>query len=112
MEMRQYGWAELVTDEEHGGCLIPVMMLRHEHDEDPDLRPGEITPEKREKVIVEMAAGLVRAYRYFQERRQEHVGTTFKSEPRRTASKVGRNELCPCGSGKKYKKCCGGVTVN
>jgi uncharacterized protein len=22
--------------------------------------------------------------------------------------KAGRNELCPCGSGKKYKKCCGG----
>jgi len=22
-------------------------------------------------------------------------------------NKVGRNELCPCGSGKKYKKCCG-----
>ena len=21
--------------------------------------------------------------------------------------KVGRNEACPCGSGKKYKKCCG-----
>ena len=21
--------------------------------------------------------------------------------------KVGRNELCPCGSGKKHKKCCG-----
>lgn len=25
----------------------------------------------------------------------------------RTAAKVGRNEPCPCGSGKKYKKCCG-----
>lgn len=25
----------------------------------------------------------------------------------RTGKKVGRNELCPCGSGKKYKKCCG-----
>lgn len=25
-----------------------------------------------------------------------------------STSKVGRNELCPCGSGKKYKKCCGG----
>ena len=24
-----------------------------------------------------------------------------------TAQKVGRNEPCPCGSGKKYKKCCG-----
>ena len=23
-----------------------------------------------------------------------------------TASKVGRNERCPCGSGKKYKACC------
>ena len=23
------------------------------------------------------------------------------------AQKVGRNDLCPCGSGKKYKKCCG-----
>jgi hypothetical protein len=26
---------------------------------------------------------------------------------RRAAPKVGRNEPCPCGSGKKYKRCCG-----
>ncbi|GAC1400754.1 MAG: hypothetical protein NVSMB56_15870 [Pyrinomonadaceae bacterium] len=26
---------------------------------------------------------------------------------RRMEAKVGRNDLCPCGSGKKYKKCCG-----
>jgi preprotein translocase subunit SecA len=25
----------------------------------------------------------------------------------RQAKKVGRNDPCPCGSGKKYKKCCG-----
>jgi preprotein translocase subunit SecA len=25
------------------------------------------------------------------------------------AAKVGRNDPCPCGSGKKYKKCCGAV---
>jgi preprotein translocase subunit SecA len=25
----------------------------------------------------------------------------------RNAAKVGRNDPCPCGSGKKYKKCCG-----
>jgi hypothetical protein len=25
---------------------------------------------------------------------------------RRTGAKIGRNDLCPCGSGKKYKKCC------
>jgi SWIM/SEC-C metal-binding protein len=27
--------------------------------------------------------------------------------PAKAAPKVGRNEPCPCGSGKKYKKCCG-----
>jgi hypothetical protein len=25
----------------------------------------------------------------------------------REQPKIGRNEPCPCGSGKKYKKCCG-----
>ena len=29
---------------------------------------------------------------------------------RRTEPKVGRNQPCPCGSGKKYKKCCGLIT--
>jgi len=29
---------------------------------------------------------------------------------RRPGSKLGRNDPCPCGSGKKYKKCCGGAT--
>jgi SWIM/SEC-C metal-binding protein len=28
-------------------------------------------------------------------------------EPKQTEKKVGRNDPCPCGSGKKYKKCCG-----
>jgi preprotein translocase subunit SecA len=30
-----------------------------------------------------------------------------KQRPIRVAPKVGRNDPCPCGSGKKYKKCCG-----
>lgn len=30
-----------------------------------------------------------------------------KNPVRRTGKKVGRNDPCPCGSGKKYKKCCG-----
>jgi preprotein translocase subunit SecA len=30
-----------------------------------------------------------------------------QKSPRKTATKVGRNEPCPCGSGKKYKKCHG-----
>ncbi|HVU08398.1 MAG TPA: preprotein translocase subunit SecA [Verrucomicrobiae bacterium] len=30
-----------------------------------------------------------------------------KPKPKRTGPKVGRNDPCPCGSGKKYKQCCG-----
>jgi preprotein translocase subunit SecA len=30
-----------------------------------------------------------------------------KAKPVRTGPKVGRNDACPCGSGKKYKNCCG-----
>jgi preprotein translocase subunit SecA len=32
---------------------------------------------------------------------------TNGATPRRTGEKVGRNDECPCGSGKKYKKCHG-----
>jgi preprotein translocase subunit SecA len=30
--------------------------------------------------------------------------------PARSGPKVGRNDPCPCGSGKKYKNCCGALT--
>jgi uncharacterized protein len=111
MGMRHEGWAELVNDEEHGGCLIPMMMLCHEHDKDPEMRPDPITPDKREQVIAFMAAGLMNAYEYFRKEREGDLGVDAP-EPRRNTSKVGRNDPCPCGSGKKYKKCCGGATVN
>lgn len=29
-----------------------------------------------------------------------------KKEPDKYSPKIGRNEICPCGSGKKHKKCC------
>ena len=38
-------------------------------------------------------------------------GSTGNTQPqtpvKRDSSKVGRNDPCPCGSGKKYKDCCG-----
>jgi uncharacterized protein YecA (UPF0149 family) len=56
----------------------------------------------------------------FVEDRQESVGHAGRTSARsmrqpaanlsqfkRAAPKIGRNERCPCGSGKKYKKCCG-----
>jgi len=35
------------------------------------------------------------------------AGAEKKKPVQRALSKIGRNSLCPCGSGKKYKKCCG-----
>ena len=35
-----------------------------------------------------------------------HGGEGESQPVKKDAKKVGRNEPCPCGSGKKYKKCC------
>jgi preprotein translocase subunit SecA len=38
---------------------------------------------------------------------QVRAARAGKPQPVRVGNKVGRNDPCPCGSGKKYKKCCG-----
>ena len=35
------------------------------------------------------------------------TGTAVKQEPIKVGPKIGRNDPCPCGSGKKYKQCHG-----
>ena len=42
VEMCHGGWAELIADEEHGGCMVPVLMLYHEHDPDPGCAPSRL----------------------------------------------------------------------
>ena len=39
-------------------------------------------------------------------------GTARKKAPEKVGKKVGPNDPCPCGSGKKYKKCCGDPAKN
>lgn len=38
---------------------------------------------------------------------RQELSKAFKQSKQLVRDKVGRNEPCPCGSGKKYKKCCG-----
>jgi SEC-C motif-containing protein len=74
-------------------------------------------------------SGVVEFKAYYQDEKQNkfihHEIATFKKDAdkwyyvdgqivgamplKRATPKVGRNEPCPCGSGKKYKKCCGNV---
>ena len=41
------------------------------------------------------------------EEKREEIKKEFKQSKIVRVEKIGRNESCPCGSGKKYKKCCG-----
>jgi len=41
------------------------------------------------------------------EDKRSNIKKEFRVANMAVSNKVGRNELCTCGSGKKYKKCCG-----
>jgi uncharacterized protein YecA (UPF0149 family) len=53
------------------------------------------------------AAPARQAVRGGEEVMQAAIKAASAPAPRQVVEKVGRNEACPCGSGKKYKKCCG-----
>jgi len=108
-------WALLLEDEERGGSLVPIFALANEHNPDPELRSYHqpISAELREQLIVGAAAGTMQIYRYFKAQRFLHndpLGTMTTS--RRTMPKIGRNDPCTCGSGKKFKQCCGKPTLH
>ena len=85
--------------------LFPLMVLTGEA-EAAAREHGEEWPEgeENEKIVDECEEDLPLAvadiYRFWLAKR----GT---STLRREAPKVGRNDPCPCGSGKKFKQCCG-----
>ena len=101
VSLRATGWQTFLHDEEHAGAIVPMMALAHENDPDPKLRFESPSPEKRTELLQRMTAGIVQMYRYFAPMRAQPISTFTRSQP-----KTGRNEPCPCGSGKKYKQCC------
>ena len=116
MNLRNSDWSALFDDENHGGSLVPIFALAHEHDPDPEMRPYKepMSEERREQLIIGAAAGVMNIYKYF---RRGYVGSEPDYTPsnttyRRLSAKTGRNDLCPCGSGKKFKHCCGKVTLH
>lgn len=65
-----------------------------------------LSPKEEERALAEaeevFPSVIGDIYRFMQ-------GLRKPTEPiRRGAPKVGRNDPCPCGSGKKFKQCCGG----
>lgn len=112
-------WREVMVDKQHG-YGVPMLILDNEHNPKPELRPPPITPERREDLIVALGLATMLAYQHFEPQRREDAenfsddGDLDDEVPLqmvRTEPKVGRNDPCHCGSGKKYKRCHGSVAV-
>jgi uncharacterized protein len=107
MVMRGEEWLSYTKDEAHSGSILPMMMLAHESDPDPKLRTPIISSEKRQELIALAAAGLTRIFKHFQAQRTSEKRQSMPKTYVRDTDKVGRNDPCPCHSGKKFKQCCG-----
>jgi uncharacterized protein len=75
--------------------------------DDEDWEP--IADDEREAVIHDMLDGVQDVYDFFRDARERALAP---ATVRRDGAKVGRNDPCPCGSGKKYKQCHGAGTVH
>jgi len=115
MSFCEADWIALLDDDDHGGSIVPIFALAHEHDPDPEMRPYQepISAERRENLIIGVAAGVIHIYKYFQRPSPRDISLVSESSTyRRALPKIGRNEHCPCGSGKKFKHCCGKITFH
>ncbi|MBV9999214.1 MAG: UPF0149 family protein [Verrucomicrobia bacterium] len=108
MGFNEESWQALFDDKEQGALLIPIFILAYENHPEPALRPYRepIDAKRREDLLVHLAACVTRIHRYFASDRGLDVGfVAGKTQP--AERKTGRNEPCPCGSGRKHKHCCG-----
>ena len=95
-------WFEAVEQEEFEDLFYPIMALGGIYDDEEN---GEVILHLNEKELTQLESDLPHVlldiYWYWQ---------AIINKPqtvRREDEKVGRNDPCPCGSGKKYKACCG-----
>ena len=101
-------WADLLGDDQHGGAVLPMFAFAQENDDDPELRHTFPAESKRDDLILHMTVGLVKAYAWFAPQRRDAMAAyAAPQRPLRSGPKAGRNQPCPCGSGRKYKHCHG-----
>jgi uncharacterized protein len=90
------GWRELMRRPRVRDGIMHILSLCAE-EFDPNFNPDtdELTFEERKNVVAMIPRSLALIH-------DERTGRA----PVRRAAKVGRNEPCPCGSGRKFKLCC------
>ncbi len=100
MALRGDEW-EPIWESNLAPLMRPIYLLGAEEIEEED----EVLindPVKLHKLAIEIEANIPEIYRYWLPERKSAVETVKRDVP-----KTGRNDDCPCGSGKKFKKCCG-----
>jgi uncharacterized protein len=107
VDLTREDWNDVPAEDEEGAQLVDdslaaILALVPDDDEDDD-GAGD-PPEERDDLV---ADALIAAYDlrdYWREVQFEQVRV---KEPIRRDAKIGRNDPCPCGSGKKFKQCHG-----
>lgn len=96
-------WAPLLETPQGQAWYRPIGLLG-EDDFCPEQDALTKTPAMRSKLALQIPEAVVAMYEHWLPYRR----AIYEREVAKTLQvKVGRNELCPCGSGKKFKRCCG-----
>ncbi len=107
VELHPDSWESLLAEKEFDDALDAMDSLASVL-EDDDLA-DTLTPAERDGLIDRMIGDVADIHEFFRPYRE--AGTTpaaMRVETvRRTEPKIGRNDPCRCGSGRKYKSCCG-----
>lgn len=103
-------WQALFDDPRGTAWLEPIRLLGA--DDLTDEEQAQVaTPEQREKIAKRIPASVAAIYRFWLPYRQAVHELQLVKTFTRAHPKIGRNDPCPCGSGKKFKKCCGVATT-
>ncbi len=99
MMLREKSWQRLGKSND-GPLLFPILALASSEEEQAELGAvGEVL-EMLTSQTSEVLAHSVLGIDAFRRKRERAAAGSRKSKP-------GRNDPCPCGSGKKFKMCCG-----
>lgn len=108
--LRTGDWDGLVQDRDNFALLTPILALADEGAMEEILASSKNKDEKavRAELLGVIPLAVAGMYDYWLSRRKERAsGLKVDHPPSGRSRQVGRNEPCPCGSGKKFKKCCG-----
>jgi uncharacterized protein len=96
-------WQPLLDDAQGAGWFRPIGLLGEENFS-PDQSELTRTPEQRHALATQIEDSVRQIHDFWLPLRR---AVAERHQAQRLSTKVGRNEPCPCGSGKKFKKCCG-----